>query len=300
VAAITATPAGAEVTPVEPTVAGVFASSASQSGAILNGTVNPQGAVAGWRFVYVSEADYRPGCAECEEEPADAYALGRSIPVPEGYLEGSFENEAVSQPVTNLQAGTTYHFALIAGGPGGTEISPDETLTTTVVSAPTVSTGAATAVTQTAATLSGVIDPQGWATTYHFEYGTSTAYGQDWPTLDVSAGDLAGEQSFSVYTERLQPSTTYHYRLVATNGGGTSYGADQTFTTLAYPTAVIQEAVVGLPVGIEFLEETATIKPTTRGLTKAEKLKSALKACKKDERKSRRAACEKSARKKYK
>ena len=29
----------------------------------------------------------------------------------------------------------------------------------------------------------------------------------------------------------LQPQTTYHFRLVATNEGGTTYGADASFTT---------------------------------------------------------------------
>ena len=42
---------------------------------------------------------------------------------------------------------------------------------------PSATTGAAKNVTQTAATVTGTVDPQGMATTYHFEYGTSTSYG---------------------------------------------------------------------------------------------------------------------------
>ncbi len=41
----------------------------------------------------------------------------------------------------------------------------------------------------------------------------------------------------------LLPNTTYHYRLVASNGGGTTYGQDMTFTTGEYPAQVIQEPV---------------------------------------------------------
>lgn len=41
----------------------------------------------------------------------------------------------------------------------------------------------------------------------------------------------------------LLPGTTYHYRLVATNGGGTAYGPDMTFTTGEYPAAIVQEPV---------------------------------------------------------
>src|SRR5690348_5697075 len=42
---------------------------------------------------------------------------------------------------------------------------------------PTATTGAASSVMQGGATVSGTVDPQGMATTYRFEYGTSSTYG---------------------------------------------------------------------------------------------------------------------------
>ncbi len=80
-------------------------------------------------------------------------------------------------------------------------------------------------------TLNGTIDPRAWDTSYLFEYGTSTAYGLSWPSIPVAMGALEGSQPVVVNVPNLLPSTTYHYRLVATNGGGTTYGEDQTFTT---------------------------------------------------------------------
>jgi hypothetical protein len=95
--------------------------------------------------------------------------------------------------------------------------------------APVATTGPATAVERTTATVTGTADPNGSATSYRFEYGTSTAYGLQ--TADRQAG--AGQDAVAVEAplETLSPATTYHYRLVATNAGGTARGADRTFRT---------------------------------------------------------------------
>ena len=75
--------------------------------------------------------------------------------------------------------------------------------------------------------------PNGLDTSYYWQYGTSTAYGQQTPAKDVGSGtDVV---STSTVISRLQPSTSYHYRLVAENSAGTSYGYDYTLTTLDVP-----------------------------------------------------------------
>jgi hypothetical protein len=82
------------------------------------------------------------------------------------------------------------------------------------------------------ATVSGTVNPVGQATTYHFEYGTSANYGSQAPASpDPSAGQGTTGQTVSTPLIGLSPSTVYHYRIEATNASGTSYGADQTFTT---------------------------------------------------------------------
>jgi hypothetical protein len=99
--------------------------------------------------------------------------------------------------------------------------------------APIASTGTATSVGSTTATLNGNVDPQGEDTTYHVEWGTTTAYGNSTPVRLTGAGTVS--QFVSEPITGLTPGTTYHYRLVATNPSGTSNGTDQVFFTQAGP-----------------------------------------------------------------
>jgi len=98
---------------------------------------------------------------------------------------------------------------------------------------PTATTGSATSVTSSTATLNGTVHPSGLSTTYHFEYGTGTSYGST--TDSASAGSGTSNTSVSNNITGLSASTTYHYRLVATNSVGTSTGSDQQFATSAPP-----------------------------------------------------------------
>jgi hypothetical protein len=100
---------------------------------------------------------------------------------------------------------------------------------------PGVTTGAASAVTSSSATVAGTVNPNGRATSYHFDYGTTTGYGTATP--EQSAGSGTADVDVSAELGGLSAATSYHYRLVATNCGGcpagTVYGADATFTTAA-------------------------------------------------------------------
>ena len=85
-------------------------------------------------------------------------------------------------------------------------------------------------VTADTAQLQGGVYPNGSDTTYWWEYGTTTSYGQQTATTDAGAG--SAPQSVTGFLTGLQPATTYHYRLVAQNSAvGTEYGYDFTFTT---------------------------------------------------------------------
>jgi len=97
------------------------------------------------------------------------------------------------------------------------------------VNRPAVSTDPATAVAANSATLNGTVNPQSSATTYYFEYGLTTAYGSSTPVTSAGAGSSA--IAVAVPILNLTAQSTYHFRLVAVNAGGTSYGADRTFTT---------------------------------------------------------------------
>jgi hypothetical protein len=83
----------------------------------------------------------------------------------------------------------------------------------------------------TAVALLGEVTAYGRMTRCHFEYGTTTDYGSRTSSVDAGAGILPVQ--VAGFIGALAPNTTYHYRLVATNGDGTSVGADQSFTTAA-------------------------------------------------------------------
>ncbi len=94
-------------------------------------------------------------------------------------------------------------------------------------------TGAASGVGKTAATLHGTLNPEGLATGYYFEYGTTTTYGARTP--ETSAGAGTGNIEVSASLTGLKSGAAYHFRLVAAHSnsfGGleaTSVGEDRTF-----------------------------------------------------------------------
>ena len=80
------------------------------------------------------------------------------------------------------------------------------------------------AITTTTATLSGQVNPNNLATNYHFEYGTTPAFGNS--TSIISAGSGASPIPVSAGITGLIPGIPIHCRLVAVNSEGTSNGSD--------------------------------------------------------------------------
>jgi hypothetical protein len=101
---------------------------------------------------------------------------------------------------------------------------------------PGVRTGSASGVGHNAATVGAVVNPSGTGsaneTTYRFQYGTTAAYGQTTAALPQGRS-LGGDSSVpvSAVLGGLTPETEYHYRVVASNGHGTTYGRDRVFRT---------------------------------------------------------------------
>ena len=110
---------------------------------------------------------------------------------------------------------------------------------------PTATTGAATGITMTGATLNGTVNANGFSTTVYFEYGLDTSYGSTWPA-DQSPVTGSTDTAVTATLAELSAYTTYHYRLVATNTNGTTNGADMTFTTLDIPPSVVTAAATGV------------------------------------------------------
>lgn len=197
-----------------------YASEIQPTGAKLNGTINPQGSDTNWHFEYGTDTTY------------GSTASGASP------ITGQGDQSVVTDPLTTLTPGTLYHFRLVANnGTGGDQVGPDRTFRT----APAAAAGASS-VTGISAVLVGTVNPQGHATTYHFEYGESApAYGSTTP--ERSAGSGNGDTTVTTSIEKLKPGTTYHVRVIATDTTTniTTTGVDGTFTTNPAPDATTGE-----------------------------------------------------------
>lgn len=104
-----------------------------------------------------------------------------------------------------------------------------------ILPSPTVTTNAASNVTLSTVQLNGTLNPNGatsaYPVTYKFQWGLTTAYGNE--TSPVVGNTGSSPSAIFENLTGLTGSTTYHYRLVAFNDDVTSNGADQTFFTSA-------------------------------------------------------------------
>lgn len=102
---------------------------------------------------------------------------------------------------------------------------------------PSVSDEQVADVTSSSARLSATIEPRFRDTRYSFQYGPDQSYADG--ERPAAPGALAPGVDASVLSnvqlEGLAPGKTYHYRVVASNKEGTTYGPDQTFTTFQTP-----------------------------------------------------------------
>ena len=189
-------------------------SAVGPTSATATGAVNPHGVATSWYFEFGTTTAY-----------------GRKTTTRSA---GSGTSDvSVSATLSGLAPGTTYHYRLVATSADGTARGVDGIFTTS--SAPVATTGAATSVTTASATLHGTVDPNGRATTWYFEYGTTTAYGAT--TTARSAGSGTAATNVSAPVTSLTPGRVYHFRLVATSDAGTGRGSDRTFSTAGQPAA---------------------------------------------------------------
>jgi len=178
----------------------------------LNGSVDPHGLTTTVYFQYGTTTSYGLTTAP-QSKSGNTY-------------------RSVSANISGLTASTTYHFRIVATNSSGTRYGSDRTFTTlSATGAPVVITNEATNIATNLATLNGSIDPHGLTTTVYFQYGTTTSYGHT-SASQSKTGNVY--QNVSANISGLTAITTYHFRIVGTNNGGTTYGSDKTFTTLPY------------------------------------------------------------------
>jgi sugar lactone lactonase YvrE len=189
------------------------ATGVAPTAATLNGHLAPDGGfdVSDCHFDYGTDDTY-----------------GNTTPCAEG---SSFSSPAgVHADLTGLQPNTSYHFRLVVANANGSSSGADEAFTTPGPS--TIDSQSAIDVTKTTATLQAQVNPNGLDTTYHFEYGTTAAYGSSIPIPDADLGSDPSDQLASQDLTGLAPGTVYHFRVVATNAQGTTTGGDQTLQTV--------------------------------------------------------------------
>ena len=192
--------------------------------AVLNGAANPNGLSAWTSFRWGSTTNYG--------NVSTATAIGNgNTPM------------VASDVLSNLLPGVTYHYAVAANSSGGLAVGADQTFSAAAV-APTVRTLAAVNILQTSAALEGSINPNGWQTSYYFQYGLTAGYGS--VTTALQADNGTASRAWSAPVSGLNSYTVYHYRIVASNAGGSAFGDDMTFQT----TAPSPQVTTGPPTGI--------------------------------------------------
>jgi len=209
--------------------------------ATLNANVNPagNGNITDCHFQYIDDTTFNNNGGNYSSGATD---IPCDQPTP---ISAS---TAVTATPTNLSVTTTYHFRIVATNADGTTVGSDQTFTTPPA-VKDVTTGAASNVQRTSATLNGSLDPNGIDATYRFQWGTDTSYGHTAPVPDTDAGSGVGAVAASTDLTGLQPSTVYHFRLLATSslvGAGTTVGLDQHFLTAPAVTALATLAATNL------------------------------------------------------
>jgi hypothetical protein len=208
--AIGASVAPAALAASSPTVATGAVTKITDTTAVLNGHVNPNGSPTTYSFSYGPTAAY--GAVTV------AHSAGR----------GS-KDVAVERTITGLTPGTVYHYKISATNGKGGGLGVDRMFTTTGHPPAAVVTGAPLNVGKTVATPTGSVNPEGAVTQWGVQYGLTASYG-----LQTSLATLSAVTApLPVATELmgLAPDTLFHYRIVAFHGSVPSVGADATFFT---------------------------------------------------------------------
>ncbi|HMF41847.1 MAG TPA: hypothetical protein VKQ32_14315 [Polyangia bacterium] len=223
--------------PALPSVATNAASVITSTGATLNGSANPGGgATTGW-FRYSAT---NPG--SCND------TFGTRAPATSGSNLGSGNtSNPFSQAITGLAQGTTYYYCAIASNSAGTGFGGVGTFVT--LTSPTVTTNAASSVSNLSAQLNGTANPNGDPALGWFRMSTTNPvtcddmFGTRVPTVgNVTLGGGTSGVPYSQPASGLTPNTTYYYCAIASNSLGTSFGQVTSFQTFDKPTMTTSPA----------------------------------------------------------
>jgi Alpha galactosidase A/Alpha galactosidase C-terminal beta sandwich domain len=189
----------------------------------------------------LASSDFSAAGATWSETPIDGEALTAVSCASSGLCVASdglgqalaSDDPTMPIPAWSASSADSERIAGISCLPGGfcMAVDPGGSFVAARVPAPTVTTLTPTSVTDTGASLAGIVDPNdAMLEACSFEYGAGTPYTQSVPCATLPAAS-SGEQEVSAQLSNLSPNTTYHYRVVASSPVGVSAAADELFTT---------------------------------------------------------------------
>lgn len=209
---------GATVT--VPDVSTEAASNFEPSVVTVHGTVDPEGlATTDCRF-------------EWNDSSGEEFTFGKSTPCAGGNPSGPGP-QPVTATIGGLKKGETYRYRLSATNANGKVVGLRRTFSPSAQ--PTISSTYVSDVHSDSARFHLVLNPGGAETTYVVEYGPADCSSnpcQAAPAQSAGGGVLKAEVSSVI--AGLQPDTTYHYRILATNQSGTAIGPDRSVTTFPF------------------------------------------------------------------
>ncbi|GAA4331592.1 hypothetical protein GCM10023184_23640 [Flaviaesturariibacter amylovorans] len=135
-------------------------------------------------------------------------------------------------PASAIAAGGTATIGVTTNGAA----AASNTQTLTISTQPTVTTGSTTLTNGSSdVVLNGTVNANTDNASASFNYGTSNTYGS---SVAASPNPVTGNSPTAVTAtlSNLSPNLTYHFQVVATNGGGTTTGSDVTFVSPAATT----------------------------------------------------------------
>jgi hypothetical protein len=186
----------------------------------LGGSVNPEHSETTFYFEY--------GPCSTPAQCATSEYTGKT-PATTSAVYGAVTS---STEIEGLTPASEYHYRLVGENQAGRVEGQNVTAATAPAPALVVVGGVAGEVTQTTAVISGTLNPNGLASAYGFQIGTEAGvYGPEVGIGSIGVGSY-GPSTPTFALQNLQPGTTYHYRLMASNAyHAVVYGPDGTFTT---------------------------------------------------------------------
>ena len=333
-----------------PSIEDLTVSHVTEHDATLEAQIDPSGLETTYAFHMTSYACPDGGCAAID----DWVLPGGSIPAGTGDQTVSLDLNGAG---VMLKPGTSYKYAVTASNavgeaPAGGEWESTQHEFTTLSPPPVIESESASNVTEHDATLQAQIETNDLYTGYWFQIDTNSSYDFTRPNCPFEIGGAGGCESISLgeplpaglaepqpeyipagsgnraisvdlgsIGATLQPGTTYHYRVIASDGGSIVDGPDRTFATPSQSTSppaeqgtelssssgggggggqpAVSPVLLSSPSAVLDLSSPhvpATTKSEATG--NAPKLAKALRACEKRPEKQR-AICRKQADKRY-